>query len=147
MHRLKSGHPAGTASRGFTLLELVIVMAIIAILATLAMPSYIAYIARTNRAAAQACLEEHANYMERLYATNLSYTATLPSLGCANAQNTGSNYTYSFAAGTLTTTAYTVQAVPTGAQAARDAQCGTLSLNQSGTKNVTGAAGVATCWK
>ena len=50
-------------SRGFTLIELMIVVAIIAILAAIAYPTYTNYITKTRRNAATACLSEYANYM------------------------------------------------------------------------------------
>lgn len=131
---------------GFTLIELVIVMLIIGILASIAYPSYISYITRSNRTAAEACLSDYANYMERYYTTNLSYaqdtggtamnTAALKALGfdCATNQNTGANYSYSFATGEPTSSTYKLQAAPTGVQASRDTKCATLTLDQAGTR-------------
>ena len=89
-------------SRGFTLIELMIVVAIIAVLASIAYPSYIKYITKTRRNAATACLSEYANYMERHYTTYLSYekqtadTTWPPALGCADTTQTGDYYNYSF---------------------------------------------------
>lgn len=157
------GPRPGTTSQckradGFTLIELVVVILIIGILAAIAYPSYISYITRSNRTAAEACLSNYANYMERYYATNLSYaqdtsatpvpmnTAALQALGfnCATPQNTGANYTYSFAQGYPTTSAYILQATPTGAQLTRDTACGTLTLDQAGTQK--SSTGASNCW-
>ena len=138
---------------GFTLIELMVVVLIVAIIAAVAYPSYISSVTKTKRAAAEACLSEYANYMERYYTTNLRYdqdaggTANaLPALDCASAQNTGENYVYSFPAGTPTQSTFSIQAVPQGAQAGRDAQCGTLTINQVGTKGISGTGTVDTCW-
>ncbi len=118
---------------GFTLIELMIVVAIIAILAAIALPAYTSYVTKTKRVAAEGCLSEHANYMERYYTTNLSYKgAALPGLDCASPQRTGANYQYSVAS--ASTAAYSITATPTGAQLSRDTQCGTLSINQVGTR-------------
>ncbi|MFK2876815.1 type IV pilin protein [Rhodanobacter hydrolyticus] len=149
---------------GFTLLELMIVVAIIAILAVVALPSYSRYVVKTNRAAATACLSEYANYMERYYTTNLRYdkapaasgtaaaaanpiVGTAPSLvlGCAAASQTGNNYQYTAPAASAT--GYTLRAAPINAQQTRDTQCGTLTLDQTGARNVVGGTNTtAQCW-
>jgi type IV pilus assembly protein PilE len=139
-------------SLGFTLMELMIVVAIIGILASIAYPSYINSVTRSNRAAATTCLSSFATHMERFYTTNLRYdrdtagtAVALPALECSSAANTGRNYDYSFV-GTPAATTFTVRAVPKGAQATRDSGCGTLSLTHTGTRAVTGAKGIAGCW-
>lgn len=140
--------------RGFTLIELMIVVAIIAIIAAIAYPSYINSVTKTNRAAAEGCLSEYANYMERYYTANMRYDQTaaatpvantLPALDCATVKNTGANYAYSFVTNSLTQSAYTLQAVPIGTQLTRDTACGTLTLNQQGTRTASGTA-PTTCW-
>lgn len=130
--------------QGFTLIELMIVIVIVAILALIAFPSYNNYIVKTKRTAAEGCLMQYANYMERLYATDLRYDKAkdLPTLACANDQDTGGSYTYGFASSTLTSSTYTIQAAPKGT----DAQCGTLSLDQSGTRGVSSGT-VSACWQ
>jgi type IV pilus assembly protein PilE len=136
-------------SLGFTLIELMIVIAIVAILTTIAYASYENSVIKSKRKASTACLMEHAQFMERTYTTTLRYhptsttlTAfTVPTLNCATDLTGIYNFTV-----TASTTAYTATATPQANQAARDAGCGTLSLNQQGTKAVTGAKGVDTCW-
>jgi len=143
---------------GFTLTELMIVVAVIAIIAAVAYPSYINSVVKTKRAAAQGCLSQYAGYMERYYTQNLRYdqnpqgtpnpfvnkpSPPATTLDCASTQNSGADYQFNVTAGSDT---YTVTATPTGAQAARDTACGTLGINQAGTKTASGTAGVTTCW-
>jgi type IV pilus assembly protein PilE len=142
------------ADGGFSLIELMVVVAIIAILAAIAVPAYTTYVTKTRRVAAEGCLAEYANYMERFYTTNLRYdkdlantALSLPPLDCASAARTGHDYSYQFLANSLTSTAYTLQAIPKTPQSSRDSQCATLSVTQDGTRGVTGPGGVAQCWK
>ncbi|TAM96008.1 MAG: prepilin-type N-terminal cleavage/methylation domain-containing protein [Rhodanobacteraceae bacterium] len=151
-------------SRGFTLIELMIVVAIIAILAAIAYPTYINYITKTRRAAATACLSEYANYMERFYTTNLSYntdnssgtptpvTSLTVVLDCAASSQTGQYYAYTFAAApALSSTAYKIIATPQGIQSTRDTTCGILGIDQSGQRfyqsTLSDTAGLAVCWQ
>jgi len=152
-----------SGSRGFTLLELMIVVAVIAILAAIVIPSYSRYVVKTNRAAAEGCLSQYASYMERYYTTNLRYdsapasSGTAPNapnpittspatltLDCATQAQTGNNYTYTAPASSAT--AYTLQATPINAQLTRDTQCSNLTLDQAGTRNISGTGTVAQCW-
>jgi len=135
---------------GFTLIELMIVVVIIGILAAIAYPTYISYITRSNRAAAEACLSNYAQFMERYYTTNLRYdqdasstVVALPALDCAATQNTGQNYSYDLYA--ISRSSYTLEAVPQGTQATRDTACATLRLDQTGAKTATGTDS-SSCW-
>lgn len=58
---------------GFTLVELMIVVAIIGILAAIAVPAYREHIVKTNRSDAMAVLQGFAQAMERHYAQNNTY--------------------------------------------------------------------------
>lgn len=139
---------------GFTLIELMIVVAIIAVLSAIAYPSYITYITKSRRVAAEGCLSQYANYMERYYTTNLRYdqdttgtAITFPVLDCGSTQQTGAYYQYSWPTAPTAAT-YTMAAVPIVPQSTRDKTCATLTLNQAGTRTANGAAVVAGsgCW-
>ncbi|KRA52077.1 pilus assembly protein PilE [Pseudoxanthomonas sp. Root630] len=124
-------------SEGFTLMELMIAIAVVGILAAIAYPSYTGQVTKTRRSAAAACLLERAQFMERYYSTNMGYTgAALPAAACAT--ELGTHYTFAFSAGPTATT-YTLAATPQGGQASNDTQCATLSINERGTKSVSGS--------
>ena len=125
---------------GFTLIEMAVVVAIIGILAAFTLPSYTRHVGKTYRTAAQACMAEYANYMERFYTTNLRYDKTTPGamdnadphLDCQT--QVARSYAISQDA---TATGFTITATPTTAQQNRDSVCGTLTLNQRGTRGPT----------
>lgn len=134
-------------AKGFTLIELMIVVAIIAILAAIAYPSYINYVVDSRRTTATACLVEHGQFMERLYTTNLSYqvdVANIPNFACET--ELAGFYIFRPLDGSISASAYVMEAVPQGVQAERDTECGTLTLNQAGVRGESGSGNVDDCW-
>jgi len=146
-----------TRSKGFTLIELMIVVAIVAVLAAIAYPSYKEHVRKGRRADAQAVLVESAQYMERLYSEHFSYLEdregnNLPGLPDSLTRApkkqsatdvNGKFYEVQLAARADTT--FSLEAVPLGDQT--DDRCGTLTLDNTGKKGtkVTGMS-VSECW-
>ena len=134
-------------ARGFSLIELMMVVASIAILSAIAYPSYLGHVEKADRAAARAALVEAQNFIERFYAVNDCYQrdrsgadVTLPTR-LQNIPTERPRYQISVEAATAN--AYVLNAMPL--QAVR--QCGTLVLASTGERGATEGPGAAQCWR
>lgn len=125
---------------GFTLIELMIVVAIVGILAAIAYPSYTEYVKRTQRSAIATLLSEQAQALERFYTQNGYYTGTrVPSVSAGN--------DYYTIAPTLTAQDFKLEATGKGMMA--NDKCGVFTLTNTGARTNPGATGGATpkeCW-
>lgn len=122
---------------GFSLLELMIVVAIVAILAAVAYPSYQQHIVRSNRAVAQQYLLELSSLQHQFILDTRTYSTTLAALGTTPIARVSDNYTVTIGAldNTASPPTFTLQAAPiTGTpQAGSD----TLTVNHLGQKNAS----------
>jgi type IV pilus assembly protein PilE len=127
-------------SSGFTLIELMIAVTVIGILSAIAYPSYTEYGKRAKRSDGKAGLLKLQLAQEKYRANHLAYAAALADLGIASSDSPDGHYTLAITDADSTT--YTVTATPNFT----DTNCGTLGINQTGVKTVTGSDSVADCW-
>ena len=120
------------SGRGFTLIELMIVVAVVGILAAVAYPSYLDQVQKTRRADGKAALLQAVQQAERFFTQNTTYVGA--PVAAASAEG---HYTLTYAP---TATSFLITATPGGVQGSDP--CGALTITQA---NVKGG-GAADCW-
>jgi type IV pilus assembly protein PilE len=140
---------------GFSLIELMIVVAIVAIISAFAYPSYQRYVVKTKRTVAQSALLQVADRQQQFFMDNKRFAADLSNLGFGanpfvlddDGMSTVAGDTravYSLSLSNVTATTWTATAAPLHGQLSRDSYCGSLSLTQAGAKGKTGSSDK--CW-
>ncbi|MFA1025664.1 Type IV pilus bioproteinsis protein PilE [Pseudomonas syringae pv. helianthi] len=128
-------------SRGFTLIELMIVVAIVGILAAIAYPSYTEYVKRTQRSAIASLLSEQSQALERFYSRAAQPTYVEATVSGGN--------TYYKITPTLTATDFTLKADPIAGTLMAGDKCGSFVITNTGARTNTGTTGGVTakdCW-
>ena len=141
--------------KGFTLIELIIVVSIASILLVLTLPSYQRQLINTRRSLGVAELLDVMIRQEQYFIDHKQYAETLSDLGfpaspyaigpdgeAVSVQAERRVYLIDLTAGEY---AYTLYAVPQLSQA-EDRLCGILSLNSMGIKSATGDGAIRLCW-
>ncbi len=157
-------HVSGAAQKrtqqGFSLIELMVVVAILAIIAVVAIPSYRNHVVRSNRANAESFMHQVASKQEQIMLDMRSYQAVAATANFGNPPGAGAtaglnlpapanvvtNYTI-----TVTVTAgppptYLITATPNNPPQ-NDLLCTTLTLDNTGAKGATPAANSQLCWQ
>lgn len=124
------------SGRGFSLMELMIVMSLVAILLSLSVPSYKNFIRKSKRAEAIVTLLEWANRQDAWRADNPNYNLNV---------NPATNQLYAYSM-VATAVSYTLTATAQGGQSIDKEggiSCAVMTINQAG---ITGPSGYKTCW-
>ena len=142
----KNPVPPKIASRGFTLIELMVTVAIVGILASIATATYTSQVQKSRRTDARSALLDLAGREEKLFSTTNAYSAAATDLGyAAFPVAVGSGYYNVSAAVGNPPVTYVITATATGMQV-NDTSCVTLSVNELGVQSSTGTGTAATCW-
>lgn len=156
----RSGLPARAPhhARGFTLLEVLLVLAIVSVLTAIALPAYSSYITQARRVEGQVALLLLMQQQERYFSQNNSYIAF-----SADATEPAARRFQWWSGGTAETSAYELLGQPCEGQSItacvelratpgtlkvdrhfRDGACGMLSLGSDGVQKASGTG--AHCW-
>lgn len=136
-----------TQQQGFTLMELMIVVAVIGILAGIAYPNYSEYVKRGNRSEGQAFLNDVAARQERYFAQNNAYITSnndVAKLALKNGLASETGKYQLVLSSSNNDGGYTL----TANQQFNDTKCGNLTLNARGVRGRTGSGmSAADCWR
>jgi type IV pilus assembly protein PilE len=151
--RRPCAQPRRASVSGFTLVELLVVVAIVAIVARFAIPAYTASIYKAHRSDAKTALLDLAAREERYFTQYNTYSSTASALGYGasttfpvNLPGGSATTDYTLTVSAASATAYTLTATPAGSQA-DDTICSGYQLDNFGNQTNFGNSGSATgCW-
>jgi len=138
-------------TRGFTLIELAVVVGIVGVIALFAYPGFVEQVRKARRAEVQSVLVEAAQWLERYYSEHHQYhqgrldqvDVALPQALRYSPRGVAASAHYAVSIEQVTATTFVLIAVPNASMA--DDPCGSYVLNQFGLKSNRGALR-AQCW-
>lgn len=131
---------------GFTLVELMIVVAIVGILAGIGYPSYRAYIIDNNRNDAKTELMRLQLLQEQYYLDNRRYAITLDSF--TGWRNNSDHYTFALGQSSSTRSYTLIATVAASSTQATDTDCASFTIDHFGVTTSLNSANTVTsdCW-
>jgi len=133
---------------GFTLVELMVVVAFIAILGAIAIPAYSDFVMKGRRTDGRSALLDNAGRLERYYSENARYTTSVGSNVCAavvSAESPEKYYSLTSTAPVCTDSTFLLTAAPQAVQSTD--KCGSLTLSHAQVKGVNGGTlAASSCW-
>jgi type IV pilus assembly protein PilE len=140
------------SAKGFTLIELMVVLAVIAIIAAIALPSYTEQVRKSRRTDALRSMGEIQLSLERWRAENPCYgqsavspCPTFTASGTYPTAPVSDYYTIQFSSPAPTTTGYTITAVPKTGSAQANDRCGTYTFTMAAGVLSKAASGGSNC--
>lgn len=137
-------HNSSKSNKGFTLIEVIIVVAILGILAGIAWTSYSNQVMRSNRSDAIATLNDVSQRLQRCYTTYSAYNnaecTIFDQLDNGVVESFEGFYEVDFEAGSESATTYTLVATPVEMPQTQDTDCDDMSLSHTGRREPDG------CW-
>jgi type IV pilus assembly protein PilE len=134
---------------GFTLIELMVVVAIVGVLAAIAYPSYLAYVRQANRTDATKSLQLTAQSLQRCYSQNFTY---LTGCNVVAGSTPSPNAYYTIKLVIPDAQDYTLTATPANPPQTGDTGCWTFTLVSTGVQTAANSGGTTnatitqTCW-
>lgn len=151
MTQIREGNTMRKHRSGFTLIELMIVVAVVAILSAIAYPSYTEYVRRGHRADAREGLRAAQLWLERAATAMGSYPTTLPTnLAWSSSSAPGKRYDITLPAATATASSYTLRASPRAGSGQANDRCGNYTLTNTGAQgnnNLLSGTTSEECWR
>lgn len=133
--------------RGFTLIEVMIVVVIIGILSAIAYPNYTEYVRRGARADAMTLLLDAANKQEQFFVDNRAYSNDLEAIGVPTATENGY---FNVTLENVTADTFRIVATAAAGPVQGDEQCPALTIDELGIRGVTGTTNqdaIDRCWE